>query len=165
MNQAQKIGGSFGRILLALYFLSQGVNQILHWSACEKNFTTDILNWHVYVSKVAWLENAAEALLPFGTQLLALGAFLHLSAGVMLLISWHPRIAASILSLLLIVTNLFTHYFWMVEGYHKEILLQNFMQTIAIIGGLILVASLKKERSVSKDSMGFQSVFSEAESE
>jgi len=165
MNQAQKLGGYFGRILLALYFLWNGIVQILHWSAFEKNFTTDILNWHVYVSQVAWLENAAEALLPLGSQLLTFGIFVQLVAGIMLLISWHARIAAVVLSLFLVITNLFTHYFWMVEGYHREILLQNFMLTIAIIGGLILVTSFKKESTASAQSMGFGSVFSDQESE
>ena len=165
MNQAQKLGGYFGRILLALYFLWNGIVQILHWSSYEKNFTTDILNWHVYVSKVGWLENAAEALLPLSTQLLAIGIFIQLVAGIMLLISWHSRIAAVALSLLLIITNLFTHYFWMVDGYHREILLQNFMHSIAIIGGLVLVTSFKKDVTVSEQSMDFGSVFSDQESE
>jgi len=165
MNQAQKLGGYFGRILLALYFLWNGVVQILHWSTYEKNFTTDILNWHVYVSKVAWLENAAEALLPLSTQLLALGIFIQLGAGIMLLISWRPKIAAVALSLLLIITNLFTHYFWMVDGYHREILLQNFMHSIAIFGGLILVIAFKKEVNTSEQSIDFGSVFHDQESE
>lgn len=164
MSRVEKIGSFIGRVFLATYFLWNAFMHIIHWSSYEKNFTTDVMNWHVYISNISLFENIFETILPLGPQLLGVAIVIQVVCGLMLLVAWHQRIAALILAVFILVNNGFTHYFWMTEGYHRDILLQLFMQNLAIFGGLVLTMSWKHKVMPYEKILGLQSVRADHES-
>ncbi|MCF7851901.1 MAG: hypothetical protein K9M07_01520 [Simkaniaceae bacterium] len=156
MHRFDKLLELMGKALIAVFFIWRGGNQIINWSMTEKNFIGDVINWHVFVSDVPGLDRIAESILPFTMQLIILGIVLQLVCGFMLLISWKDRLAVSILSIYLLINNFFTHYFWMAEGYRKEILLEQFMQSLSIIGGILLIVALQKiKRILNREHLDF----------
>ena len=147
MNAFQRTGMYIGKILLSSLFIWRGILQIVHWNSAEKSITTDIMNWHIFFNGSPWLENLAEGLLPLSLNFLIFGVMIQILCGMMLLMSWHARIASLILALYLLVQNFFANHFWMAEGYHREVLLLLFMQSLGLLGGLVVVMSAYKERT------------------
>src|SRR2546428_1049720 len=80
---------------------------------------------------------APAALVP---TLIVAGRVLQLAAGIALLIGWHERIAALLLTLFLIPATLAAHDFWASHGPEFQGQLVNFLKNFAIFGGLCFVA-------------------------
>jgi putative oxidoreductase len=113
------LGPFAGRILLALIFVLSGFGKITGFEGT-----------------VGYI--ASEGLpLP---QLAAIGALLvELVGGILLIVGWQTRWAATAILLFLIPTTLIFHPFWAVEAAQQQMQQINFMKNLAIMGGMLYV--------------------------
>ncbi len=118
--EAVKTYGPFvGRILLALIFVISGFG------------------------KITGFEGAVGYIASKGLPLPQLGAVLaivvELGAGILLVIGWQARWAATVLFLFLIPTTLIFHNFWSVEAAHRPMQTIQFMKNLCIMGGMLYI--------------------------
>jgi uncharacterized membrane protein YphA (DoxX/SURF4 family) len=139
MKLQRGLGLYLGRSVLAIFFLWTSLYKLFWWFDVESHITGDICNWHLFASKITWLENATESLLPLVPLLHSMAIVLSFAGALMLILSWHVKIGASLLVIYTFCDTVFTHYFWMLDGAGRLMELTMFMQNISILGGLILV--------------------------
>jgi putative oxidoreductase len=118
--EAVKTYGPFvGRILLAILFVVSGFNKIIGF------------------------ENTVGYIASKGLPLPQLGAVLaiviELSTGILLVIGWQTRWAATVLFLFLIPTTLIFHNFWSVPLAQKPMQTIQFMKNLCIMGGMLYI--------------------------
>ena len=116
--EAVKTYGPFaGRILLALIFVISGFG------------------------KITGFEGAVGYIASKGLPLPQLGAILaiviELGAGLLLLVGWQTRWAATALFLFLVPTTLLFHDFWSYTGSQERMQQIHFMKNLAIMGGML----------------------------
>ena len=108
-----------GRILLALIFVISGYN------------------------KIVGFEGTVGYIASKGLPLAQLGAVLaivvELGAGVLLVIGWQARWAATAVFLFLIPTTLLFHNFWAVDAARVQMETIQFMKNLCIMGGMLYV--------------------------
>jgi putative oxidoreductase len=108
-----------GRVLLALIFLQSGYGKITGFEGT--------------VGYIA----ASGMPLP---QVAAIGAILvELGGGILLIVGWQTRWAATALFLFLIPTTLIFHNFWAADAAHVQNQTINFMKNLCIMGGMLYV--------------------------
>ena len=118
--EAVRTYGPFvGRILLAILFVVSGIN------------------------KIAGFENTVGYIASKGLPLPQLGAVIaiviELSTGILLVIGWQARWAATVLFLFLIPTTFIFHNFWSVEAAQKPMQTIQFMKNLCIMGGMLYI--------------------------
>lgn len=118
--EAVKIYGPLaGRILLALIFVLSGFGKITGFEGT-----------------VGYIASKGLPL----PQLAAIGALtIELAGGILLIVGWQARWAATAIFLFLIPTSLIFHPFWAVEAAQQEMQQINFMKNLAIMGGMLYV--------------------------
>jgi putative oxidoreductase len=108
-----------GRILLALLFVISGFG------------------------KITGFEGTVGYIAAKGLPLPQLGAVLaivvELGAGILLVVGWQARWAATVLFLFLIPTTLIFHNFWGVEAAQKQMQTIQFMKNLCIMGGMLYI--------------------------
>jgi putative oxidoreductase len=108
-----------GRILLALIFVISGFNKLVGFEGTAG-----------YIASKG---------LPL-PQLAAAGAIaVELIGGILLVIGWQARWAATAIFLFLIPTTLIFHPFWAVEGPGAGMERIQFMKNLCIMGGMLYV--------------------------
>jgi putative oxidoreductase len=108
-----------GRILLALIFVISGFGKITGFEGA-----------------VGYIASKGLPL----PQLAAIGAIvIELGAGVLLVIGWQARWAATALFLFLIPTTLLFHDFWSYSGSQATMQQIQFMKNLCIMGGMLYV--------------------------
>ncbi len=110
-----------GRILLSLIFIVTGSTKILYRSATAA----------AMVSKG----------IPLVSIALPLVLLIELVGGLALLIGYRARLAALILALYLVLVTLCFHNFWAYQGVAQQAQMVNFLKNLAILGGLLRLAS------------------------
>jgi len=111
-----------GRIFLSAFILLSGVTKILR--------------------NKMMVEYAMSKKMPMPYAAIALAALIELAGGISVLIGFHARIAAAILIVYLIPTTLIFHNFWAASGAEKQNQAVHFMKNVAIMGGLLILASI-----------------------
>lgn len=115
----KQYGSLVGRILLSAIFILAGFN------------------------KITGFENTAGHMaskgLPMTEVLLVLTIIIELGGGIMLLIGWQARWAATAIFLFLIPVTLIFHPFWSFEAQEAVTQYHKFMKNIAIMGGMLYV--------------------------
>jgi putative oxidoreductase len=115
-----RYGEWIGRVTLALIFLCNALGVVDQTRAANE------LAAH----------GAPAALVP---TLIMAGRALQLVVGIALVIGWHERLAALLLALFLIPATLAAHDFWAYHGPELQGQLANFLNNVAMFGGLIFV--------------------------
>lgn len=116
--------GCIGRAILGLFFIAMGA----------LNFAEP---------QTALTALAAHAV-PHPDMILNLGIVIEIILGILIVIGRVRRTAAWILILLTLIIAVVGHPFWTQTEHAKIAMLIQFLSDIAIIGGLLLVASHKK---------------------
>ena len=108
-----------GRILLAILFVVSGFN------------------------KITGFENTVGYIASKGLPLPQLGAVIaivvELSTGILLIIGWQARWAATVLFLFLIPTTFIFHNFWSAEAAQRPMQTIQFMKNLCIMGGVLYI--------------------------
>jgi len=118
--EAVKTYGPFaGRILLALIFVISGFGKIMGFEGT-----------------VGYIASKGMPL----PQLAAVGAIaVELIGGILLIVGWQTRWAATAIFLFLIPTTLIFHPFWVVTGGAAQMEQIQFMKNLCIMGGMLYV--------------------------
>ena len=109
------------RIFIAALFLVAGARKLLTYAATAG-----------YFAKLGFPAPDAVAVLAIAIEL---------GAGLMLLAGWRTRWAAWLLVVFVVVATAMAHRFWQVEPAQFANQLNHFLKNVAIIGGLIFVAT------------------------
>lgn len=108
-----------GRILLSFMFIISGWGKITG-----------------YAGTAAYMASKG---MPFPALLLPGAIAIELGCGLMLLVGWKVRFAASALFLFLIPTTLIFHNFWAADPAQAQDQMINFMKNLTIMGGMLYV--------------------------
>jgi putative oxidoreductase len=120
-SQAARYGPPLGRLLLAIIFLVSGVAKIADFGGS--------------------LQYMVQHGMPL-PQLLLIGAIIvEVAGGLSLLLGYQTRWGAVLLALFLIPVTLVFHAFWQYTGMEATTQMANFLKNVAIMGGLVYVAS------------------------
>ena len=111
-----------GRIFLSVFILLSGVTKIAR--------------------NKMMVEYAMSKKLPMPGAAIALAVLIELAGGISVLTGFHARVAAAILIVYLIPTTLIFHNFWAAAGAEKQNQGVHFMKNVAIMGGLLILASI-----------------------
>ena len=118
-EMVKQYGPVAGRILLALIFVFSGFEKI-----------TDFEGTLRYIA-------SKDMPLP---QLAAVGAIVvELGGGMLLIVGWQARWAATAIFLFLIPTTLIFHNFWAVAAAQHQMQLIQFMKNLCIMGGMLYI--------------------------
>ena len=109
-----------GRILLSSAFLMLAALKVAEWNETQEFMT-------------------ARGMRAVGFWAVA-AVLVELVAGACLLLGFETRIAALALMAYLVPVSLVLHNFWALQGVERITALQQFMQNVAIMGGLLMVA-------------------------
>ncbi len=115
----KQYGPLVGRILLSAIFILAGFHKI-----------TGFENTAGYMASKG---------LPMTEVLLVLTIIIELAGGIMLLVGWQARWAATAIFLFLIPVTLVFHPFWSFEAQEAMTQYHAFMKNLAIMGGMLFV--------------------------
>ncbi len=115
----KQYGPLIGRSLLATIFILAGFNKISGFEGT-----------------VGYMASKG---LPIVGVLLVLTIIIELGGGLMILVGWHARWAATAIFLFLIPVILIFHPFWTFEGQDAIHQYQSFMKNLAIMGGMMYI--------------------------
>ena len=110
-----------GRALLAAIFLVAGVRKLLA-----------VAGTTAYLTKLGF---------PAPEVLTWVAIVIEIGAGLMLLVGWRTRIAAWVLIVFVAVATAMAHRFWEFDAAQQVNQMNHFLKNLAIIGGLLFVAS------------------------
>ena len=126
-STAEKYGFRLGRLLISVIFILSGIGKLTSFAATA-----------------AMMSSAG---IPLAKLALVITLFVEIGGGLMVLTGFGARYATIVMALWLIPVTLTFHNFWAFQGEVRMEQTINFLKNLAIMGGLIAVAS--KSRSVS----------------
>ena len=115
----QLYGPIIGRIMLSLIFIFAGYHKIIGFDETVNSMATKGL--------------------PFSEILLVITIIIELGGGLLLLVGWQARWAATAIFLFIIPVTIVFHPFWSFEGQDAMMQYHKFMKNLAIMGGLLYV--------------------------
>jgi putative oxidoreductase len=110
-----------GRVLIAAIFLNAGVRKLLGFAGTVGYFT-----------KLGF---------PAPELFAVLAIVIEVGGSILLIIGWKTRWVAWLLALFVLIAALAAHRFWQVDAAQYANQMNHFMKNLAIIGGLLFVAS------------------------
>jgi putative oxidoreductase len=110
-----------GRILIGAIFLNAGVRKLLGFAATAG-----------YFAKLGF---------PAPELFTVLAIVIEIGGAVLLIIGWRTRWIAWLLALFVLIAAFAAHRFWQVDAAQYGNQMNHFMKNLAIIGGLLFVAS------------------------
>lgn len=110
-----------GRLLLSVIFIASGLNKLAHFSGTA--------------------EMMGSMKIPLPAVALAITLLIEIGGGLMVLTGFGARYAALIMFLWLIPVTLVFHHFWGIPEAAKQDQMVNFLKNLAIMGGLLILAS------------------------
>jgi putative oxidoreductase len=116
-----KIGPFLGRLFISLIFILAGAGKISDFSGGVK-----------FIEQMG---------IPAAQLLIVIALILELGCGLLILLGCYTRLASWLLVIFLIPITVIFHAFWNYEGDQMASQMSNFFKNIAIMGGLILLAS------------------------
>ncbi|WP_299820229.1 DoxX family protein [uncultured Pontibacter sp.] len=119
-NSSVKTFVLISRILIGVTFLIAGLHKALFWDG-----------------PAMWMASKG---LPFVPLLLGAAMVTELAGALLLFAGFRVKQVAIALILLLLPMTLFMHTFWNMEGMMQQTAVMDFIQNIAIMGGLVALA-------------------------
>ncbi|NDK55754.1 DoxX family protein [Pontibacter fetidus] len=130
-NSSVKTFVFVSRILIGVTFLIAGLHKALFWDG-----------------PAMWMASKG---LPFVPLLLGTAMVTELAGALLLFAGFKVKQVAIVLILLLLPMTLLMHTFWNMEGMMQQTAVMDFIQNIAIMGGLValaVVAHLSSKQSI-----------------
>ena len=121
MNAYERIMPLVGRILISVIFLLSGIVKVMNFNGM-----------------VAFMASKG---VPMPNVMIAGALIVEILGALCLITGFQTRIASLIMFLYLIPTTLMFHNFWTMQGAMRTDNQVNFLKNLAIMGGLLMVAS------------------------
>jgi len=119
-----------GRVLLSAIFILSGLGKLPHFN--------DIAGM------------MAGKGIPLASVALVITLFIEIGGGLMVLIGFKARYAALVMAVWLIPVTLVFHHFWGIPAEQQQDQMVNFLKNVAIMGGLLVLASASPETKSAK---------------
>lgn len=113
------------RVLVGITFLIAGLHKIFSWTG-----------------PATWMTSKG---IPMVTLLLGIATFIEIAGALLLMFNLKVKLTSLILALFLLIVTLMMHTFWNMEGMMFQTTFLDFIQNIAIIGGLLGLAVVAKQ--------------------
>jgi putative oxidoreductase len=113
-----------GRLLISLLFIVSGIWKITHFSTTA-----------AYMVRVG---------MPAGEAAAVLSIIIELGGGILLAIGWRLKWMAWFLAAFVLIATGMAHRFWEVDPARLFGELNNFLKNLAVVGGLLLLATRGK---------------------
>lgn len=110
-----------GRLLMSAIFLVAGIRKVLGFAGTV-----------AYFAKLGF---------PAPEAVTVIAIIIELTGSILLILGWKTRYAAWLLALFVLVATLMAHRFWEFDAAQYGNQLNHFLKNLAIIGGLMFVAS------------------------
>lgn len=140
MQSIKILSSIIGRIFLSAVFIIAGLNKILNWSGTSEGYLEVLGKWHLATDN-AFLERLLDFMAQRSGLFLGLATGLELIGGVLVLVGVFTRVGAVCLITFLIPVTIIYHAFWIMQSPEKDMQVVMFMKNLAILGGLMVVAS------------------------
>lgn len=124
-NSCTKTVYFIARLLIAVTFLIAGIHKIVAWDG-----------------PAMWMASKG---LPMINTLVGITTFLELAGAVLLIINFKTKWISLILAGFILILTLIMHNFWTMDGMMFQSSFLDFIQNIAIVGGLFAVAVVANE--------------------
>ena len=111
-----------GRILLSLVFLVAGYRKLMGVAASAG-----------YFAKLGF---------PMPDVMVWVAVAIELGGGILLVLGWKARWAASLLALFTLIAAFAAHRFWEVDPAQYANQMNHFLKNLAIVGGMLFVAAV-----------------------
>jgi putative oxidoreductase len=112
---------ALGRILVALIFVSSGIEKFMDLGATASAISSKGL--------------------PYANVLAVLTATLEAGGGLLIILGWQTRLAALALAIFCAVAAYYFHDFWNQTGQQHTNNMIHFMKNVSIIGGLLMLCA------------------------
>lgn len=109
------------RILISLIFLISGVQMLMHFDS-----TAHMIG---------------ERGIPLATVATTVSILIEIGGAILIIIGWQTKLAAAIQFIYLIPVTIMYHNFWAAPPQLHDVQLTNFLKNLAILGGLLLLAT------------------------
>jgi putative oxidoreductase len=119
-----------GRVLLSAIFILSGLGKIPHFN------------------DVAGM--MGQMGIPLATLALVITLCIEIGCGLMVLTGFKARHAALVLAIWLVPVTLVFHKFWGIPAADQQGQMINFLKNVAIMGGLLILASASPEKTRAK---------------
>lgn len=144
-NNRSNLLAAFGRILLSLFFLVAGLQQIFDYDGAEALIVRMLDTLQMATLGLGVLHKFIEFITQYSWVIVAISLVDQLIWGVLLLIGRWVRLASVMLILYLIFWSILIHPFWVFDGLRREEELFYFVQNIALVGALIQLIAYRKQ--------------------
>lgn len=121
------------RFLVAITFLVAGIHKMVAWD-----------------KSAMWMASKG---LPMVDALLAIATFLELAGAVLLIINFKTKWVSIILAGFMLALTFMMHNFWVMEGMMFQTSLLDFIQNIAIVGGLLAMALFASKMEMPEEAL------------
>ena len=119
-----------GRVLLSAIFILSGLGKLPHFN--------DIAGM------------MAGKGIPLATVALVISLFVEIGGGLMVLTGFKAKYAALVMAVWLVPVTLVFHHFWGIPAAQQQDQMVNFLKNVAIMGGLLVLASASPETKSAK---------------
>lgn len=121
------------RFLVAITFLVAGIHKMVAWD-----------------KPAMWMASKG---LPMVDALLAIATFLELAGAVLLIINFKTKWVSIILAGFMLTLTFMMHNFWAMEGMMFQTSFLDFIQNIAIVGGLLAMALFASKMEMPEEAL------------
>jgi putative oxidoreductase len=119
-----------GRVLLSAIFILSGLGKLPHF--------------HDVAGMMAGKG------IPLASVALVISLFIEIGGGLMVLTGFKARYAALVMAVWLIPVTLVFHHFWGIPAAQQQDQMVNFLKNVAIMGGLLVLASASPDTKPAK---------------
>lgn len=130
----EKWGLALGRLLMSVIFILSGAGKLMQFTRTA--------------------EMMAGKGIPLAKLALVLSIVVEIGGGLALLAGFKVRYVAPVMALWLVPVTLVFHNFWASQGQERIGQQINFLKNLAIIGGLLIAASVQRQDSAAARASG-----------
>lgn len=132
------------RLFLSAVFLIAAFSHLADFDGMESSLTNALYAISEHSSGMVWLQTVVQELLPFVSMLCIISLGLLVIGGLCVLLGIKYRLGAWLLIIFLTPVTFIMHHFFFLEGMDRVIQATMFWKNLAIIGGLLTLATHPK---------------------
>ncbi len=151
MGSFKQLAVFVARVCLSAIFLIAAFAHIADFDGMESGLTNALYSISEHSGGVMWVQRAVEELVPWTMLLSVVSIALLVVGGSLVLLGIKYRFGALLLILFLLPTTVIMHHFYFLLGPDRQMQAAMFWKNIAILGGLLLLATYPQATSSRED--------------
>jgi uncharacterized membrane protein YphA (DoxX/SURF4 family) len=139
------------RICMSAIFLIAGFAHISDFDGFESSLTNALYSISEHSGGSVWIQTSVEKVMPFVPVLSIVTLFILVIGGISVFLGIKYRLGAILLIIFLAPVTFIVHHFYFLEGAERQMQATMFWKNLAILGGLIVLASYPQYSKVEHD--------------